>query len=575
MTQRGMHDVLREKFVQDDVGVWIPKTGIQSFGYTDGRWVERYLEDVFRSATDLSSESEELEHYIKDWNTEYHLTRKRKDLLAGFTHPRASIVLEIGCGCGAMTRILGERYDNVIAAEGSYHRARLARLRTRDLASVEVVCSPYQDLGLGGKFDLVFCIGVLEYAPTYVEADDPFDAALRSMKSMLKSDGGLIIAIENKLGLKYFGNSTEDHSGTFYEGIEGYPRMAHAFETFGRLELNDLLRKYFAETEFYYPFPDYKIPTAIFSDAGLTDVPVGELLGWMDERDYAGRGKTHFDTKLAWPQIVANGLARDMANSFIVVARNGSPDVPTLASPYGVLFNSERRKAFATRTSIIGDRGKIKAQKAFVSGIDPADEHVRGQSGEVDWLDRPTVAQELYRLSFDRKADRTVLAAPVAAWWSSINAAADADGLLDGSMIDAVWHNACRVPGENVVFFDQELVWKSRIEPSYLLLRSAFQWLVRNRTSRMAHFNSGTLKSGIGELAKLVSVTLSDQDFARFVEREGHIQSEVGMADAKKAARTIALDLKMPHREAIGRAFAWTTTQFSRGRNLVRRFTVK
>ena len=571
----GMHDVLRERFVQDDVGVWIPEAGVQSFGYTDGRWVERYLESVFRSASDLSSESEELEHHIRDWNTEYHLTRKRKDLLAGFSHPRASSVLEIGCGCGAITRILGERYDNVIAAEGSYHRARLARLRTRDLAGVEVVCSPYQDLGLEGAFDLVFCIGVLEYAPTYVEAADPFDAALRSMKSMLKSDGGLIVAIENKLGLKYFANSTEDHSGTFFEGIEGYPRMAHAFETFGRVELDKLLRKYFDKTEFYFPFPDYKIPTAIFSEEGLAEVPVGELLGWMNERDYAGRGQTVFDSKLAWPQIVANGLARDLANSFIVVARNGSPDVPTLTSPYGVLFNSERSKAFATRTSIVVQGDKIGARKAFVSGPDPSSEHVRGQAGEVEWVNRPTVAQELYRLSFDRKADRTVLAAPIAAWWSSINATADGDGMLDGAMIDAVWHNACRMPDKGVVFFDQELVWKSRIEPTYLLLRSAFQWLVRNRTSRMVYFKSGTLKTGIRELAELVGVTLSDQDFARFVEREGRIQSEVGMADAKKAARKIALDLKLPHREAVGRAFAWTNTQFTRGRNLVRRFTVK
>lgn len=575
MNHNGLRDVLCDNFIQDDIGVWIPKAGIQSFGYTDGRWVERYLEDVFRSVTDLSSDSEELEHHIKEWNTEYHLTRKRKDLLAAFNHPRTSSVLEIGCGCGAITRILGEQYDSVIAAEGSYHRARLARLRTRDLTGVEVVCSPYQNLNLEGAFNLVFCIGVLEYAPTYVDARDPFDRALSSMKSMLQSNGALVVAIENKLGLKYFGNSTEDHSGTFFEGIEGYPRMFYAFQTFGRLELDRLLKRYFESSEFYYPFPDYKLPIAIFSDEGLARVPVGELLGWMGERDYSGRGKTRFDTKLAWPQIVANGLARDMANSFVVVARNGSGDVPTLASAYGVLFNSERRKEFATRTYISGDSGRIRTGKVFIAGPSPASEHVRGRAEEAEWIESPTVAQELYRLSFNRRADRAELSAPIAAWWSAINARTDEDGLLDGSMIDAVWHNSCRLPGNDIRFFDHELEWKGRIEPSYLLLRSALQWLTRNRSPRMAHFSAGTLRSGICELGKLVGVTFSVSDFARLIEREGILQSEVGMADARAVVRKVAIDLRMPQREAVRRALDWTHAQLARGRNLVRRYTVR
>lgn len=47
-------------------------------------------------------------------------------------------ILEIGAGCGAITRYLGECGGNVLALEGSQDAA-IARARTRDLQNVTVV----------------------------------------------------------------------------------------------------------------------------------------------------------------------------------------------------------------------------------------------------------------------------------------------------------------------------------------------------------------------------------------------------------------------------------------------------
>jgi SAM-dependent methyltransferase len=568
-----LSETLSASFVQDDLGVWIPREGVSAFGYSDGRWVERYLESVLRGAKDLSSDSEELERHIKDWNTEYHLTRKRKNLLAGLKHPRGARVLEIGCGCGAVTRLIGERYDSVIAAEGSYSRARLARLRTADLPNVEVVCSPYQNLGLQGTIDIVFCIGVLEYAPTYVKADDPFATALTSMKDMLRPEGSLVLAIENKLGLKYFANSTEDHSGTFFEGIEGYPRLSHEFETFGRIELLQLLKKYYDDVSFYYPFPDYKIPSALLSDEAMATLDVGELLGSMIERDYAGRGRMLFDNRLAWPQAVANGLARDLANSFLVVASNGQAKAPVL-DRLGVLFNSERRAKFVTETSIERDGDHVQVRKIFVRPEDAHSAHVDTGPCSSEWISRPTVAYELFRNALARRKSSAEVVAPVRAWWNYINerAALRSDGLVDGALIDAVWHNCCVLDDGGLALFDQELSWKSPIPAKELFIRAAVFWGRRYRKDDMPELGRGTLKSAVRKLAAMMDIELSAQDFRNFVEREALLQSEIGLVSEARATKVLAWQLGLPKYEQAAAARQRIIRDVRRARNLLRRF---
>ena len=96
------------------------------FAYSDGVGSEQYLKKVLLRSNDLSTRSGELESYIKDWSSEYHLTTKRAQLLSGFKFDRTLKVLEVGCGCGAITRYLGETFDSVVSVEGSIARARLA-----------------------------------------------------------------------------------------------------------------------------------------------------------------------------------------------------------------------------------------------------------------------------------------------------------------------------------------------------------------------------------------------------------------------------------------------------------------
>src|SRR3954452_268849 len=101
-----IRSMIQNELIEDASSVWLLKDH-GKFDYSEGAASEKYLDKVLRSATDLSTRSSELEGWIKDWSSEYHLTTKRSQLLSGFKFDRSLKVLEVGCGCGAITRHLG------------------------------------------------------------------------------------------------------------------------------------------------------------------------------------------------------------------------------------------------------------------------------------------------------------------------------------------------------------------------------------------------------------------------------------------------------------------------------------
>ena len=110
-------------------GVWALPGEAESFEYSDGDAEEENLESILTSATNLSSLSLELEEKHNDWTSEYHLSPLRANLLRYLDLTHKKTALELGCGCGALTRYLGEQGLAVDAVEGSQRRANLAKIR--------------------------------------------------------------------------------------------------------------------------------------------------------------------------------------------------------------------------------------------------------------------------------------------------------------------------------------------------------------------------------------------------------------------------------------------------------------
>ena len=168
------------------------------------------------------------------------------------------------------------------------------------------------------KFDYITLIGVFEYAGLYINSNEPYSKFLNMIASLLKPDGKIIIAIENRLGLKYFAGCKEDHVGKYYTGIED-AYSDEGVRTFSKRELIKLFNENgFSQYEFYYPYPDYKLPEAIYSDENLPHE--GELINNM--RNFDAERYVVFDESKAFDGIIKASLFDEFSNSYIIELSN-------------------------------------------------------------------------------------------------------------------------------------------------------------------------------------------------------------------------------------------------------------
>src|SRR5260221_613084 len=146
--------------------VWA-RPGFEGISYSDGDEAERQLLELLKRARDLTTTSDELDLAIEDWIREAHLSSARSNLLRPLDLKSGQRVLELGAGCGPLTRYLGELGLEVDAVEGNMLRAQCAAERCRDLDKVRVFADHIASFRSDRKYDVVTLIGVREYARDY------------------------------------------------------------------------------------------------------------------------------------------------------------------------------------------------------------------------------------------------------------------------------------------------------------------------------------------------------------------------------------------------------------------------
>lgn len=351
------------------------------FSYSDGDDVEESLAAILRDANDLSVLSPELAVQCTDWPRRYHLNGARANLLRPLAHRLSGDILEIGAGCGAITRFLGECGARVLALEGSQRRASIAALRTRDLPNVTVLNDRFNAFQPERKFDVVTLIGVLEYASLFDGSEDPVHSMLEAVRGMLKPDGILIIAIENQLGLKYLAGAPEDHLGIRMFGVHGLYQKP-GVETFGRRDLEQRLGEAgFASTELALPFPDYKLPSSVLLPAALTSrsgFHADILAAQTATRDFQVSSKVlTFALERAWRTVGRNDLLADLSNSFLLIA-SPAPSMQSVFVPdvLGYHYSVERQPAFCKATIFVEREGVVEVLRESLSTVEAVpDEH--------------------------------------------------------------------------------------------------------------------------------------------------------------------------------------------------------
>lgn len=287
--------------------------------YSDGN-VENEILDIFKGKNSEQKVREILNNN-PSWAMRYHLSPVRGNLLSWFDFNPSSSLLEVGAGCGAVTGIFCDKLKSVVAIELSKRRAEIVINRHKNSKNLTVYAGNLNDIKLNEKFDYITLIGVLEYAGKFTHTKDPFVDFLKNVRKNLKKNGTIIIAIENRFGLKYWSGVKEDHTGRLFDSIENYPNK-EGIETFGKEEIKNILKKAgFQENYFYYPMPDYKLPIEIFSDLYLPTKNHNISSGMFPFQDFLNSRDFLFNEKLAMDSIIKNNQFDFFANSFLIFAK--------------------------------------------------------------------------------------------------------------------------------------------------------------------------------------------------------------------------------------------------------------
>lgn len=341
--------------------------------YCDGA-VEDELLDIVKNVS--PAEYARVIEERKSWPVLYHLSPLRQNIVDWIPMERGARVLEVGSGCGAITGALSRKAGSVTCVELSRKRSMINAYRNSECGNVTIHVGNFKDIepALPADFDYICLIGVFEYGQSYIGGSTPYHDFLKLLLPHLAPGGRIIIAIENKYGLKYFAGCKEDHLGTYFSGIENY-RDGGGVRTFGRLGLERIFRSCGAEKyQFYYPYPDYKFMTTLYSDAYLPGK--GELSNNM--RNFDRDRMVLFDEKSAYDGLVEDGLFSVFSNSYLAVIGDG------FEVKY-VKYSNDRAPEYAIRTEIIrDDEGRAGVRKYPAGGA--AEEHVRGMAAACESL---------------------------------------------------------------------------------------------------------------------------------------------------------------------------------------------
>ncbi|NET57419.1 MAG: class I SAM-dependent methyltransferase [Symploca sp. SIO2E6] len=541
-----------EDFHQDPVAkIWLPHQEQFPFQYSDGGEAEAHIENCLRQVSDLSCHSVELTNFIWDWPSEYHFSPKRSNLLRPLRLNHCRNVLELGAGCGAITRYLGENIPRVVAVEGSRKRAELAALRCRDLAHVEIVCGQFQEMEFSEKFDIVTLIGVLEYSESYIQAVNPYQTALEIAKQNLAADGILIVAIENKLGLKYFAGCSEDHTKVLFDGIEGY-HSGQLVKTFGKKELEVLLESSgLGYCHFLYPFPDYKLPDAILSlpaaQQHQTEPFLYQWLGYDNSRDYSHQPLELFQELLVAKQIEANGFLPQMSNSFLILASQSPESLNQYLNSNCLVWKfsvMNRLKKFMSQVTLTSNDEQeliVTKEPIYPELATLAIETEEGlkhypKIQSKFWAGFTLMEQLVQAIRNKTSTVEASLKYPLQTWYDFLlqeaNRTIGSETEIPGIYVDCGPGNLIVTPDGKVEYVDQEWSFREKLPIKFVLFRcliyiyqKIYPWIDLHLAELPSSDKS--LPSFLLFCFQLMSWDITPEEFRDFLEQEWIFQKQV------------------------------------------------
>lgn len=321
--------------------------------YLDARVKDYYDEEI----------SEEYRFQI--W---YQLSSLRTGLVSWYPFRENAQLLEIGAGFGALTGMLCDRCAQVTATERSAHRASAIAKRWESKDNLHVYAGEWSEISFENKFDYIVITGIMERACGGSSDRNDYVRYLKKVSGLLKEDGILLLAVDNRLGLRYFCGEKESHGGKPFEGISRYPQGTRGY-SFSREELKDIVKRAgLSQRQLYYPLPDYKMPQLIYSDDYLPEQNLKERLIPY----YLNQTTLVASEQELYQDVVENGMFPFFANSFLMECSLNDAREQTAQSHVIYAAVSTDRGKVRSYATTIRKGGIVRKTPLFSEGKDNA-----------------------------------------------------------------------------------------------------------------------------------------------------------------------------------------------------------
>ena len=482
------------------------------------------------AATDLSDMSDELAELGSSWPAVCDCGRERGHILRGLDLHPGMRALEVGAGCGGVSRTLAERCGALDALEPNPERARLAARRLSDIDSARVLVGEVDDLPHEPTYDLIVMIGVLEYVGGWRGVAERVEF-LGRLAARLRPGGHIVCAIENRLGVGYFAGQPEDHSGVLFQGLEDHPRPFPA-RTFARAELESIFRSAGLHPTSLGVFPDYRFPRMIFAPQLLHSEAAS--LAWRAPRFPSTPHPSHqtaaiLDERRLWRSFVENGMGAEFPNSFLVVAGRDEEQQLWPEAQLATFYSGGRRTRFATESRVVAHGEQIVIERRSLdreANADRAPDPDRGVAVSSELVQSYNTepfqpGRELIDVLADADDEELSL------WLTRYREFLDRElqRTPDAVAFD-IWPDNLVCSGEELVVVDTELAHRGMRREEVLWRALVLLAIELSKRTVAARWAVDTPRKLVAELARMCGVT-DDVPIDRVVQRQAELMAEI------------------------------------------------
>lgn len=295
------------------------------------------------------------------WWIFYHLSDMRTSLLNWYDFKPGTELLEIGGDFGALTGLFCDKCKRVTVTEEKKYRARAIADRYQERENLEVFAGKIDDIEpiLHKRFDYIIAVGVLEKRGDGWSDKAPYVKFLKFLLGLLNPEGKIILAVDNRYGIRNFCGARNWHTGKAFDGINRYPKGTKGYE-FQRGELTDILDQAGVDRyKFFYPLPDYRVPQLIYTDEYQNASNIAERLEFYD----TDQSTLLVAERNLYEDIVNNGELAFLSNSFLIEL--GKTD--TVSDILYAVASTDRGRSNSFTTIIHGDK-RVCKKPAFPQG---------------------------------------------------------------------------------------------------------------------------------------------------------------------------------------------------------------